>query len=197
MKTKDFLTLGGGTVAYFLGMFGGTLLAAAPPLHPLHITDQELSMGVMKFAVLFLLFLISALVKLYTPNKARGIWIVVGVVGFVAFITAWWMYGGARRQASLELPGEDPPVVVAIGTEYTEAARDTLEENAGLSRAELLAGFGGVGFITRVWPEESIDASRARFELLYLILVSGIATALFALVEGVLAPGEREGKAEG
>lgn len=194
MQAKDYLAIGAGTVAYLVGMFGSALMAAAPPLHPLHPSDQTILIGLMKFIVLFILLAISAGVKLYARKRSRAVWLVLALAGFGTFVYAMWSYGSARRQASMELPNENPPVVVAIGTEFTEAAQAILAQQPDLSKAELLSGFGGVGFITRVWPEASIDASRARFELLYLILVSGIATGLFALVEGVLATG---GKAAG
>lgn len=174
-------------MTYMLGMFGGGLLAAEPPLHPLHPAEQ-LGLGVAQFSALFVLLLISALVKLYSPNKGRSVWIAVAILGFSAFVGSFWLYGAHLQRHSIEVTGLAPGTVVAVGMEYTEFGAQQKKEHPQYTNARLFELAGGLDFVTYIWPEESINRSRNRFVRLYIVLLSGIATALFALTEGVLTP---------
>jgi len=190
MNAKDFLALAGATVGYFMGMFGGGLTASEPPADPLHIT-QTFSAVQVNFTVLFILLLIWALVRFSRTRKARKIWIGVGVAGFLAFTVASLMYRSHWREHTVHALDLNPPRIIAVGTELTEAAQAVMRENPGLSKWELLSGFGGTDDITWVWTEASILRSVARFDYLYLLLVSGIAVAVFAVIEGALVPAEK------
>lgn len=195
MKQTDWLSIGVAAVAYVLGAFGGFLQASAPPAHPLHDTNAGFALGVASFVALFIYLLIAATVRRQQSSSAR-LWFVIAGVSIVSFLGLAWTYHRDLTRHEFEYPG-DSGTYYSAGSQLTPRADSVVAADRAISKTNLVAGFGGIRRVTAVWPEASIDEAHARLTALYILFVLSIATALFALTEGVLSREKAQGPPAG
>jgi hypothetical protein len=171
---RDVLIKGIEIVGVLFAAFGGFLAGIAPPEE----ADARFAVGISSFLALIILFIVAALSK----KKYRGAWILTAACLFVIAVGAAYYY----KTTYDDLTFEYPPGSHVAGTELTPEAREYKQRHEGLSNAQLLARFGGLPNKGKVWPEASVNSVRAKLIISYVVLVLAIASAVFALTEGVL-----------
>jgi nicotinamide riboside transporter PnuC len=176
-------------VGVLFAAFGGFLVGMAPP----QAADAKFAVGLSSFLALIILFIISALAK----RKYRRAWLIIaGVLAFVILFAGYY-YKTNYDALTFEYPPGSTQVEHIAGTELTQEAREYKESHPGISNAQLLAKFGGLENKGEVWMEESVSKGRTKLIGIYVFLVLAIASAIFALTEGVLVqPAARSPKAD-
>lgn len=174
-------------VLFLFAAFGGFLTNIAPPSSLIGGGSPIRLVGIASFLVLAILLLIAALVKISRKRHYR-IWIgaaALFLVGFAVLIiyyntelneNTFDYFDGTRVVAGKVLI---PSVADKIGS-YRET-----HPGEELTRADILAKFGGTQRITSVWTEESIRTEEQKLNKLYLMAVISLAIGLFSLTEGV------------
>ena len=174
-------------VGVLFAAFGGFFVGIAPP----QAADAKFAVGLSSFLALIILFIISALSK----QKYRRVWLVTAGVLTLAILFAGYYYKTNYDTLTFEYPPGSTQVEHIAGTELTQDAREYKQAHPGISNAQLLAKFGGLENKGEVWSEESISKARTKLIGSYVFLVLAIASAIFALTEGVLVqPASRSQK---
>lgn len=165
-------------VGVLFAAFGGFLVGIAPPPE----ADARFAVGISSFFALVILLLVASL----SNRKYRKIWIIVAFCSLVlAAVTAYY-YKSSYNELTFEYPPGNPKVEYVAGTELTPAAQKVKRDNEGISNAKLVAGFGGLPYRGKVWPDASVNAARRKLIFSYVILVTALALSIFALTEGTL-----------
>jgi TRAP-type uncharacterized transport system fused permease subunit len=180
MMNRNTLARGVQVVGILFAAFGGFFAGIAPP----RTADAKFAVGISSFLVLILLFLVVALSK----KKHRKAWIIIASCLFIIAIGAALYYKTTYDALTFEYPPGSANVEYVGGTELTPAANDYKQQHQGISNAQLIAKFGGLQNMGRVWTEVSVNNARRKLIGSYMIVVLAIAGAIFALTEGALVP---------
>jgi hypothetical protein len=164
---NNLLIKGIEVIGVLFAAFGGFFVGIAPP----QAADAKFAVGLSSFLALIALFFISALSK----KRYRKMWLISA-----------YFYKKTYDALTFGYPPGSTQVEHIAGTELTKDAQEYKQKNPTISNAQLLAKFGGLENKGEVWPEESISRARTKLIGSYVFLVLAIASAIFALTEGVL-----------
>jgi hypothetical protein len=176
---NNILVRGIEIIGVLFAAFGGFLVGIAPP----QAADARFAVGLSSFLALIILFIISALSK----RKYKEWWLIGAGVLSIVIIFAAYYYKTNYDALTFEYPPGSTQVEHITGTELTQEAKEYKQENPGISNSQLLFDFGGLQNKGKVWQEDSIRTARTKLIGSYVLLVLAIASAIFALTEGVLA----------
>lgn len=176
---NKYLIKGIEIIGILFAAFGGFLIGIAPPQE----ADAKFAVGVSSFLALIILFIISAL----SNKEYQKRWLISGIVLFFVILFAAYNYKSNYDNLAFEYPPGNSQVEHIAGTELSQDAIDYKNEHPGLSNSQLLAKFGGLQNKERVWKKESISQAGTKLIGSYVFLVLVIASAIFALTEGVLS----------
>jgi len=165
-------------VGVLFAAFGGFLVGIAPP----QAADARFAVGISSFFALIILLLVSSLAK----KKNVRAWIMAAICSLLVAAAAAYYYRSVYYSLTFEYPPGNTQVEYVAGTELTLEAQKQKRDNPTISNAELVAGFGGLPFRNRVWPEASVNDARKKLIFTYVILVIALASAIFSLTEGIL-----------
>lgn len=180
---RNILIKGIEIVGILFAAFGGFLAGIAPP----QAADARFAVGLSSFLALIILFTIAALSK----KMRQRIWIIAAVILFIVSAGTAYYYKTSFDALTFEYPPGNPQVEHIAGTDLTPAASEYKRQHEGISNAQLLAKFGGLPNMGKVWPDTSVNSARIRLIASYVILVLSTASAIFALSEGALVKGKR------
>ncbi len=183
---KDVLVKGIEIIGVLFAAFGGFLTGIAPP----QASDARFAVGLSSFLSLILLFAIAALAK----SKHRKAWIVASGLLFATAVAGGFLYWSNSVAYTFEYPPGNKRLDHIAGVDLTPEAKEYKQHHESISNAQLLAKFGGLENISRVWSAESIRQARTKLITSYLILVLAIASSIFALTEGALGSDTGSGK---
>lgn len=189
MKSRDWLELAAGTVAYILTMFGGFLTGFAPPPHPVRAEDGfALGLGSMLAAVLFLL--VIAVVRLTGRRVKPAVWLGVAAALTVGFGIAGFAYHDFKRDHTFVWNAQDPPATYLAGdslTSYATRLASAIQQQGQEPTSEGMVELsGGPSEAEQIWPRSSLARVQRKMELRYLLVLLAISGGLFFLLEGVL-----------
>jgi TRAP-type uncharacterized transport system fused permease subunit len=179
--TKNILVKGIEIVGILFAAFGGFLAGVAPP----QAADARFAVGVASFFALIILFIIASVTK----RKHRKNWIITAGVLFIVSIVSAFYYWSNSLELTFEYPPGSAQTAYISGTELTPNAREYVQQHQDTSKAKLLAMFGGLPNLSKVWPDESVKRARTKLIASYVLLVLSIASTIFALTEGVFSVG--------
>lgn len=183
MATKSTLSKSIQVVTFLFAAFGGFLLKIAPP----EGTESRYAVGISSFAALFVLFFISAVTKKQVHVRYRNFWLTTSALFFlIALIASLFYLSNFDKMTFVYPPGAQQAKHIA-GTELTPDAARYLKENPFKTPSELVAAYGGLAYVDRVWTRESIRKSKIVLTINYISIVLGISTMIFSLTEGILA----------
>lgn len=186
---RSVLVKGIEIVGVLFAAFGGFLVGIAPP----QTADAKFAVGISSLLALIILFTIVALAK----KEYRTAWIITAVCLFMVGAGAAYYYKTIFDELTFAYPAGSTKIEYVAGTELTTAASDYRQQHQGISNAQLLAKFGGLQNRGKVWPEDSANKARRKLTSSYVILVLALATAIFALTEGVLGITPPSGSGKG
>jgi hypothetical protein len=175
-------------VLFLFAAFGGFLTKLAPPDSLVGGSNPVRLVGIASFVALLVLLLSVSLVRVSRKRYYRY-WITVSVICFVGFIVLAIYYDSEFDDHTFKY--YDGTQIVAGQTLTSNAVANKQEyerAHAGitLTKAELLAKYGGKERVTSVWEEDSIRRVEQRLRFLYIATVICLAIAVFSLTEGVL-----------
>ncbi len=132
-----------------------------------------------KFVVAGLLALALLPCSLFNKKKYAWKWWIAALALFIAAITFYFIYNGAKKDKTVDYR-EFSGTLVVKGNKYSEEAEKTRTEYKAQNKTELsdenlLAGFTERN-IERIWPRKEITANAITIIVYYLI-----STALFSL----------------
>lgn len=182
MKTKNILAKGIQVVTFLFAGFGNFLLDIAPPGEG----DQSFAVGMSSLLALFVLLFISASTKNHPRERMQKIWLTASVVFFVIAIGSSLLYQANLNKFTFPYPPGSLRAEYIAGKVMTPAAENYLREHPGMSPELMVAAFGGLAYIDKVWTSESIRKVKTILTTNYIILVLSVAIMLFGLTEGVL-----------
>ena len=187
--SRNVLSKAIGVIVVLFAAFGGFLSGIAPPEE----ADAKFAVGLSSFLALIILLAIAALAK----KKHSREWIIAACVLFVIAVPSAFLYWSNSVDYTFEYPPGSGRADHVAGDQLTPEARAYKGIHTGLSNAQLLARFGGLENMQKVWLPESIRTARTKLIGCYLLMVLMIASALFALTEGALGGGgvRAQGKA--
>jgi len=183
MNTKAILTKGIGTVTFLFAAFGNFILDIAPPGE----SNSRLVVGIASMLVLFVLLFISAIKKNQPPKQSPKLWYYASVFFFVLAIMSSITYQSNLSNLTFPYPPQSQKAEYIKGTVLTGIAEQYSKEHPLKTTAEIVAAFGGISCIERVWTRESIEKAKRILSINYVILILSVATMLFCLTEGILA----------
>jgi hypothetical protein len=163
-------------VGILFAAFGGFLVGVAPPQD----ADARFAVGISSFFALIVLLFVSSL----SGKKYRKVWLTVAVVSFALTVAAAYYYKSNYDSLTFSFPHTEGKHIA--GTYLTPKAQEERDKNPSISNMELVAGFGGLPFATRVWPNDAINAAKNKLVFSYVFLVTALALSIFALTEGTL-----------
>lgn len=171
-------------VTFLFGMFGGFLTFIAPPEE----ANSRFAVGLSSCLVLIILLVISALIKKRRTARSRKKWLLVAVgLSVVALVTAlgyWWNL----NRLTFAYPPESTKAEYVAGVALSADAQKYLADNPGKTISEMLADYGGLEYRELVWSPDSQRKARMILLINYIAFVMTLATAIFCLSEGLLAP---------
>jgi len=170
--------------------FGGFLLGLAPP----EDADALFAVGIASFGALIVLLLVAAVTGQRTTRRRKNAWIGGSAVLFVVCLTSAYAYKSSCDALLFEYPPDSARAEYVGGTKLTPAARDVMKQHPGLSKPELLAGFGGLAHRNLVWGD-SVRTARMRLIALYVLCVLSLCGSIFALTEGAMVRPDHGGGA--
>jgi hypothetical protein len=170
-------------VTFLFAAFGGFLTGMAPP----NATEARFAVGIGSFLSLFALLFISAVAR-RRPSRAQvRRWLAAAVILALGAVGSAWLYKDLFDRLTFAYPPESTTVNQIAGAELTAEAAAYLHANANLTKAQLLARFGGLENKTRVWPEDSLKTAASKLIATYIVFVVTLAGSLFAIIETTAA----------
>jgi hypothetical protein len=174
-------------VLFLFASFGGFLTNIAPPQSLIGGGTPVRSVQIASFLTLMVLLLVSALVKISRKRRYR-LWIGTASIFFVSFVFFIVVYSRQFNENTFYYFDGTRVVFGKVQMEGVAEKIDSFRKThpgEELTKADLLAKFGGIHRITSVWTEASIRAEENKLETLYLISVLSLAISMFSLTEGV------------
>jgi hypothetical protein len=163
-------------VGILFAAFGGFLVGVAPPQD----ADARFAVGISSFFALIVLLFVSSL----SGKKYRRVWLTVAVVSFALTVAAAYYYKSNYDSLTFSFPNTEGKHIA--GTYLTPKAQEERDKNPSISNMDLVTGFGGLPYVTRVWPDAAISAAKNKLVFSYVFLVTALALSIFALTEGTL-----------
>jgi hypothetical protein len=189
MNGKELLARGIEVVTFLFAMFGGFLTAIAPPEE----TDAKFAVGISSFFALVVLLFIAVFVKKSRQKKYQKIWLGVAAFAFLLSMPSAFFYKSYLNQLTFPYPPDKIKAEWVRGTELTPLAREYQASLPGITPAELVANFGGMGNRELVWTPNSINRAKLILLVNYTLLVMSLALTIFCLTEGLLRPAPKKG----
>jgi hypothetical protein len=187
MKTKNILAKGIQVVTFLFAGFGNFLHNIAPPAEG----DPSFAVGISSLLALFLLLFISAITKNFPRKPLKKIWLATSLLFFVIALISSVAYKANLNSLTFHYPPENPLSEHIAGKVLTPAAQEYWQEHPLKTPAEIVAAFGGLASIERVWTRESIERVKSILLINYIVVVLSVAIMLFGLTEGVLVAPEQ------
>ncbi len=182
MNTKLILSKSIQVITFLFAAFNNFLLNIAPPGE----AESRYAIGISSMLSLFVLLFISAVSKNQSRTRYRRIWLSASLLFFIMTLISSVMYKSNLDKYTFAFPPESQKAEYIAGTTFTPEAINYKRENPLKTQSELVADFGGVAFIERIWALDSIRRSKLILTINYVIVVLSLASAIFCLTEGVL-----------
>jgi 4-amino-4-deoxy-L-arabinose transferase-like glycosyltransferase len=144
-----------------------------------------MSIGIASFLMLGVLLFVSALARARRTRKQRRYWLVAaGTLLLVVAVALPW-YRLNLATLTFTFPSPDSPHSFVRGTQLSAQGEAYWARNPQKLVHEVVADFGGPEFRARVWTEASIQRASTILGVHYLVIVLGLASAIFCLTEGL------------
>lgn len=168
--------------------FGSFLTNVAPPEHFKAGFGVAFSVGIASFAAFVILLSLASLPGHAWKGSRRTIWSVIGAGMGLGFVLVAFSYDRHYGEVVFAYPPESGTQELYVrGTVYTPRAAASVQTEPSATPAQLVASFGGVESMPRVWQEQSIRRAEEQLVRHFVLMVALLAGAIFSLVE-VLAP---------
>jgi hypothetical protein len=165
-------------VAFIFTMFGGFFLKVAPPEE----VDAKFAVGITSFCVLVTLLVISNLRPKGRQQKSRP-WLRVAILSALIGTAAGCVYKYTLDRFTFPWPPESKNQRFATGSVLTSRALAYQRENPEKAESVMVADFGGVMHRDLIWTSSSIENIKWLMLGTYLLMVLGLATGVFCLIE--------------
>ena len=183
MRGLAWIKRGVAAAATLMAAFAGYLHNVAPPDG---LTgDSSTAVGIASCGIVIVTLVLASLPEGAWQGRRRGAWIAIGAASGVGFILVILQYHARYRELVFAYPADAPARATRYvrGTTLTPPAESYVASRPGLSAAELLAAFGGVGRIERVWVRETVSSAEQKLLYWYIGAVALLAFSLFSLAE--------------
>jgi hypothetical protein len=182
MNIAAVIKQGLGVVGAIFAAFSGFLFSIAPPSE----TSAAFPVGIASLILLVIFLTIRVLFQYRMAKKRRiKIWIIVAAISFVIFLVTVPLY--YKTFTTLVFRYDDGKLYVK-GNELTEGAgllRDELKAvNENSDDAVLVSRFGlpsEPGVKEQVWTSVSIEKSKAKLIITYIVLVVSVGCTILSL----------------
>jgi hypothetical protein len=165
-------------ITFLFAAFGAFLTNFAPPGR----TGPSFTVGVVSFVLLVFLLIITAIGRQARGDRYRNHWITAGVLSFVLFLPAAFLYSRAWERYTYEFPCQHAfsRHIQATDQDLTEIAKNWISNHRHQSSpCELEMNLP----TDQIWRASALAAAGQKLMLLYAWLASALATALFSLIE--------------
>jgi hypothetical protein len=193
MKASEWLKRAIEIVAALFAAFGGYLANLGPPQNLKAGLGGATAAGLASFAALIVLVVLASLPESVWRGRRRLVWTVAGIATGIAFLVAALRYTDRHRDLTFVFPpeGSESATLYVRGTVLTPAGDAYRQQHPDRNDGSIVADFGGISELTRVWTRESILLAERELTRQYLLLVVLLAVTLFALIEVIAANRER------
>lgn len=188
MPTKTVIARAIQVVTFIFAAFGQFLLNIAPPTEG----RPNFAVGLASFFALTVLLWLTAAARGLPAEPFKRRWLTASAIALVIAIVTAPIYLAQFERRTFAYPSASGDTRYVRGTDLTDRAQRYMQDNPGLPVQILVAHFGGPDAEAAVWTESSVSASRILLTSLYLLLVLGMATSIFALTEGILTAEDRK-----
>ncbi len=188
MSTKTILVKAIQVIVFLFAAFHNFLFNIAPPGE----MNTRLAVGFGSMFSLFILLFLAAVARSMGRKRFKKIWLGASVCLFAVALGVSYVYTMNLDRLTFPYPPENVKKEHIAGTEYTREARNYLRDHPSRTPAQLVADFGGLENVERVWTKDSIQKAGTTLLWNYVVVVLSIATMLFCLTEGILAAPKRK-----
>ena len=182
MKSKNIIAKGIQVVTFLFAGFGDFLFKVAPPGE----ADSSFAVGISSLLTLFVLLFISAVTKNYNQKVLKNIWLSSTLLFFITTMASAAIYKEKLTAWTFSYPPETPQAQYISGTVLTSMAEEYKFKNPQKTVAEIVAAFGGLASLERVWTRDSIGYAKEILTVTYVLMVLSVSFMLFSLTEGLL-----------
>jgi len=167
-------------VIFFFAAFGGFLKNIAPPEE----VDSTFAIGISSICTLFILLLISSMIRRKQSNEnEQKKWVFCSLIFFVITIVLSIFYKMNIDLLTFPFPPESPKAYYIAGYELTTLAEEYKKKYPLKTISEIVDEHGGLPYRDLVWTAYSIRHAKLILLVNYLCLVLSTATMLFCLTE--------------
>ena len=183
MNSKDLLAKAVEIITFLFAAFGGFLKQVAPPEE----ANAQFAVGASSILALIALLFVTAVAKQQARKKYKKIWLAASLAFFLCAVIATFFYKQKLDELTFPYPPENTRTEYVRGTVFTSEAESYRVAHPEKTISEIVGDYGGLADRELVWTPESIRSAKLQLTVTYVILVLTLATAIFSLVEGVLA----------
>ena len=187
MNTKAILTRGIQVTTFLFAAFNNFLMNITPPGE----TESRFAVGISSLLALFILLFISAISMNQPRKRLRKIWLTTSVIFFAVVVIASYIYKSNLDKLTFSFPPGSQKLEHIAGTTLTPEAMNYQKEHPFKTASEIVADYGGLAFIERVWTRDSIQRAKMILTINYVLVVLSIAAMIFSLTEGILVVKKR------
>jgi FtsH-binding integral membrane protein len=178
MGIKTLLRKGASAVTFLFTMFGGFFIKVAPPEE----VDAGFAVGIASFCVLIALLFVSSM-KPSRRKKHTNTWLKIAGFAALVGVTAGCVYKYSLDRLTFAWPPDSKNQRFVAGSVLTPRAQVYQREHPAEGNSEMVADFGGITQRELVWTASSIEQAKALMLGTYLLMVLGLATGIFCLIE--------------
>lgn len=188
IKTQEILKSSISTVGLVVSLVSTYNIVDAPPI-PEGVKGQ---VGFVSILLLILLLFIKAARILWRKNvriffvKIAALATLTFVVSYISYLEFWSEC--VRVKVEAEMIDSKNDVLWIVGSEYNEKIREFLQSGREEIESDTTAFLmENSSRPENIWTEDSLRFNRRLLLFLYLLLFFSAGTAIFSLLEGVLA----------